>query len=110
MPVLGVSSIDSARPVRRLHTQQIGAGAFFVPGRVASCGMPTDAETIALQVMRKLHNSTGGEPQQWRAVADISAAGDAQEALQLAVDRGWLLVEGGHSICLTDAGRQLVGE
>lgn len=25
----------------------------------------------------------------------------------LAVDRGWLLVEGGHSVCLTDEGRRL---
>jgi hypothetical protein len=30
---------------------------------------------------------------------------NADAALQLAVDQGWLLVEGGHSFCLTDAGR-----
>lgn len=40
---------------------------------------------------------------------DHAAAGaDAVEAaLLLAVERDWLLVEGGHSICLTDAGRHL---
>ncbi|WP_289294539.1 hypothetical protein [uncultured Reyranella sp.] len=70
--------------------------------------MPTDAEKIALQVMRALFNATGGRPQQWRALAEISDTAEAHEAVQLAVDRGWLLVEGGHSICLTDTGRRLI--
>ncbi len=75
---------------------------------MASCGMPITAQKMALQVMRALFHATGGRPQHWRALAEISDAGEVQEAVQLAVDRGWLLVEGGHSICLTDAGRRLI--
>ena len=87
-----------------------GAGAFFVPGRMPSCGMArrTETEALALHLMRALYDSTGGRPMQWRSLAGISAGGESHEAVQLAVDRGWLLVEGGHSICLTDAGRQVL--
>lgn len=56
--------------------------------------------------MRALHDETGGRPLQWRALGGISDVGKTQEAVQLAVDRGWLLIEGGHSVCLTDEGRR----
>lgn len=46
----------------------------------------------------------------WRSLAGISDGGEAQEAVQLAVDGGWLLVECRHSVCLTDAGRLLLEE
>jgi len=70
--------------------------------------MPSKPETMALHLMRALYDSTAGRPLQWRLLAGISDASETQEAVQLAVDRGWLLVEGGHSVCLTDEGRQLL--
>ncbi|WP_425065639.1 hypothetical protein [Reyranella sp.] len=68
----------------------------------------TKTESLALHLIRALYDSTGGRPMQWRSLAGISEGGETQEAVHLAVDRGWLLVEGGHSVCLTDAGRQLL--
>ena len=68
--------------------------------------MPSKPEALALHIMRSLYDATGGRPMQWRSLAGISDGGETQEAVQLAVDRGWLLVEGGHSVCLTDEGRR----
>lgn len=70
--------------------------------------MPSKPEALALHLMRALYDTTGGRPMQWRSLAGISDAPETREAVQLAVDRGWLLVEGGHSVCLTDQGRQVL--
>jgi hypothetical protein len=43
---------------------------------------------------------------EWRMVAANN--GTARAAIELAVDRGWLLVEGGNIVCLTDEGRNMV--
>ena len=71
--------------------------------------MPSEVEKLARHIVNSLYESTGGRPQQWRSLAGIYESEEATAAVQLAVDRGWLLVEGGHSICLTDEGRR-VGE
>lgn len=68
--------------------------------------MPSKPESLALHLMRALYDATGGRPMQWRSLAGISDVAETQEAVQLAVDRGWLLVEGGHSVALTDEGRR----
>ena len=68
--------------------------------------MPSKPEALALHIMRALYDATAGRPMQWRSLAGISDVAETQEAVQLAVDRGWLLVEGGHSVCLTDEGRR----
>lgn len=68
--------------------------------------MPTKTETLTLHLMRQLYDSTAGRPMQWRSLAGISDVAP-QQAVQLAVDHGWLLIEGGHSVCLTDEGRRL---
>ena len=70
--------------------------------------MPHKVETSAFNIMREIHDATGGRPLQWRSVAGISDVDEPQEAVQLAVDHGWLLIEGGQSICLTDAGRPVL--
>lgn len=41
-------------------------------------------------------------------VADSLGLNDVDDAVRLAAARGWLEVEGGHSLRLTEAGRQLV--
>jgi len=32
----------------------------------------------------------------------------AETAVQLVAEKGWGLIEGGHSVCLTDEGRKLI--
>lgn len=68
--------------------------------------MPSKPEVLALHIMRALYDATAGRPLQWRSLAGISDVAETREAVQWAVDRGWLLVEGGHSVCLTDEGRR----
>lgn len=84
------------------------AGSFFVSGRMPSWSMAGKTEALALHIMHTLHDATGGRPMQGRSVAGLSDVAETQEAVQLAVDNGWLLIEAGHSICLTDAGRQVL--
>ena len=68
--------------------------------------MPSKTESLALHIMRALHDATDGRPMQWRALAGISDSSETREAVQHAVDHGWLLIEGGHSVCLSDEGRR----
>lgn len=68
--------------------------------------MPSKPEALAFHLMRALYGATAGRPMQWRSLAGISDVAETREAVQMAVDRGWLLVEGGHSVCLTDEGRR----
>lgn len=68
--------------------------------------MPSKPETLALHIMRALYDATAGRPMQWRSLAGLSDVAETREAVQWAVDRGWLLVEGGHSVALTDEGRR----
>jgi hypothetical protein len=69
---------------------------------------PPDLETesLALQLVRALYDSTDGLPRQWRMLEELP--GMTAEAIVFAVERGWVIVEAGHSICLTGAGRRLV--
>ena len=65
-----------------------------------------ETESLALQLVRALYDSTDGLPQQWRMLEELP--GMTAEAIVFAVARGWVIVEAGHSICLTVAGRRLV--
>ena len=67
----------------------------------------TEIEMTALHLVRALYHATDGRPQQWRMLAGFADIAEAKEAVQHAVDQGWMLVEGGHSVCLTDAGRRV---
>jgi hypothetical protein len=68
--------------------------------------MPSETETLALHLVHVLHEATGGQPQKWHMLAAVD--GMTAEAIVFAAARGWVLVEAGQSICLTDAGRRLV--
>jgi hypothetical protein len=46
----------------------------------------------ALQLVAALEAETGGKFQHWRSVGSLSES--STDALQLAVDRGWLLLRG----------------
>jgi hypothetical protein len=69
--------------------------------------MASETETPALHLVRALHKATGGPPQVWRTLEELDAA--TTDAIVYATTRGWVVVQAGHSICLTDAGRRLGG-
>jgi hypothetical protein len=68
--------------------------------------MSSETETLALHLVRVLYESSDGLPQQWRMLEKLDAA--TAEAIQFAVARGWVVVQAGRLVCLTDAGRRLV--
>lgn len=69
--------------------------------------MASETERLARHIVQSLYDATDGRPQQWRGLAGFSDTRETSDAVSLAVERGWLLLEGGHSVCLTDAGREL---
>jgi hypothetical protein len=68
--------------------------------------MPSETESLALHLVRALHDATDGPSQEWRMLEELNGA--TTDAIEFAVARGRIIVEAGHSICLTDAGRKLV--
>jgi hypothetical protein len=54
---------------------------------------------------RRASRATDGEPRWWVLPANLNDM--TKEAIAVAVDRGWML-DRGDSVCLTDAGRDLV--
>jgi hypothetical protein len=67
--------------------------------------MPNKTETSALRLMRALFDATDGRPMQWRSLEGLDVP-EMDEAVRYAVTRGWMMVEGGHIVCLTDDGRR----
>ena len=66
----------------------------------------TPNETLALHFMHRLYEATEGRPNRWRMLASMQLT---QATLELAVERGWLIVDKGeHSVALTEAGRERV--
>jgi hypothetical protein len=64
----------------------------------------------ARRFCKALNTDMGGRPMHWRSivpVADRAGVDDPTAAIAAAVEQGWLEVEGGHSVYLTDAGRRL---
>ena len=68
--------------------------------------MSSETETLALHLVRVLYDAAGGRPQVWRSLEELDVA--TTDAIEFAIARGWVVVQAGHSICLTDAGRRLV--
>jgi photosystem II stability/assembly factor-like uncharacterized protein len=68
--------------------------------------MSSETETLALHLVRALYETTDGRPQEWRNLEELDVA--TTDAIEFAVARGWVVVQAGHSICLTDAGRRLM--
>jgi hypothetical protein len=59
----------------------------------------------AERLILALHRLTEGQPGHWRMITSLGAVGTAG-AINSAMRAGWIEIEGGHSIRLTDAGRQ----
>ena len=68
--------------------------------------MASETESLAVQLVRALSDAPDGRPMQWRKIEHLDGA--TADAIEFAAARGWVQVEGGHSIALTEAGRQLV--
>jgi hypothetical protein len=67
--------------------------------------MSSETESLAVQLVRALHSAADGHPMQHRIIEQIEGA--TVDAVEFATARGWVQVEGGHSITLTKAGQQL---
>ena len=70
--------------------------------------MPQKTEIMASRLVRDLYDVTAGRPMQWRAIGGMADGSDIEAAVQLAVQKGWMVLEGVHSVCLTDEGRKQV--
>jgi hypothetical protein len=66
--------------------------------------MPSETESLAVQLVRALYDAPDGRPMQWRKVEQLDGA--TADAIEFATARGWVQVEGGH-VALTEAGRLL---
>jgi hypothetical protein len=67
--------------------------------------MASETESLAVQLARALYDATDGLLMQWRMLEELDGA--TTDAIEFAAARGWVQVEGGHRIALTEAGRQL---
>jgi hypothetical protein len=67
--------------------------------------MADQSERSARLLVRALYHATDGEPRWWVLPAKLNDL--TKEAIAVAVARGWML-DRGDSVCLTDAGRELV--
>jgi hypothetical protein len=67
--------------------------------------MADQTERGARLLVRALYYATDGEPRWWVLPTKLNEA--TKEAVAVAVARGWI-VDRGDSVCLTEAGRELV--
>jgi hypothetical protein len=69
--------------------------------------MPSETESLAVQLVRALSDAPNGRPMQWRMIEHLDGA--TADVVEFAAARGWVQIEGGH-ITLTEPGRQLAEE
>jgi hypothetical protein len=89
----------------RAATAIAGAG-LYMSTLMRGSSMPSEIESLALYLVGALYDASDGLPQQWCMLKEPKGATAA--AIVFAAARGWVVVEAGQSICLTDAGRRLV--
>jgi hypothetical protein len=68
--------------------------------------MPRKTETLALHLIRGLYDAAEGRPNQWHFLDKLNVPQGAEPVLH-ATSRGWILVESGNNVRLTDAGWRL---
>ena len=68
--------------------------------------MLRNTQSLAINLIRGLYETAEGQPIQWRSLDDFDPPQTA-EAVRYATTRGWIQVESGNSVCLTDAGWRL---
>ena len=62
-------------------------------------------EELARHILKRLYEVADGRSYQWRTIMTNETS---ESAVELAVERGWLLVDGEGGACLTEAGRSAV--
>jgi hypothetical protein len=67
-----------------------------------------ETQALAQRIVHAVYITTDGQPAQWRMLSGFR--GVTEEAVMYAVGRGWIELEGNHSIRLTDKGRGLVAK
>ena len=65
-----------------------------------------NTQSLAINLIHGLYETAEGRPMQWRSLDDFNLPQTA-EVVRYATTRGWLLVESGNRVCLTDAGWRL---
>jgi hypothetical protein len=70
--------------------------------------MARKSKALALHLLRTVYNATD-RPTQWRSLEGRDVP-ETAEALRHAVEKGWILVRDGHSVCPTKAGRRLMDQ
>jgi hypothetical protein len=65
----------------------------------------TQIDQEARNLVTSVYRATDGRPLIWRMLLGMSAK---QAAVDYAVERGWIVVEKGHNVCLTVKGARLV--
>ena len=68
--------------------------------------MVDQTEAFARHLLRALYYATDGRPCWWSLPPNLNDV--TKDAIAHAVDRGWMLLEGNHSVYLTEAGRDVV--
>jgi len=64
---------------------------------------------MAVRIMRKLYEATGGKPQRWESLGNLGVVNADVAGIAYAVEKGRVIISGGlHSISLTEDGRQRV--
>jgi len=70
--------------------------------------MSNDTEAMAMALVRLLHEAADGEALEWQPIRRIDDA--TEDAVALAVERGWILIDDGRRVALTQHGRRLAEE
>jgi len=65
----------------------------------------TKVDQEARNLVTSVYRATDGRPLRWRMLIGLSAK---QAAVDYAVERGWIVVDEGHNVCLTVKGARLV--
>jgi len=58
-------------------------------------------EELAQHLLRRVYEATNGRPMHWRTLVTTKTG---MKAVELAVERGWLLAESDQGVCLTAEG------
>ena len=61
---------------------------------------------LARHITKAAYESADGQPRRWRLLSSI--AGATASAVLYAEEQGWIELEGAHSACLTEEGRELI--
>ena len=64
--------------------------------------MPSETESLAVQLVRALTDAPDGRPMQWRMIEHLD--GVTADVVEFVAGRGWVQVEGSY-IALAEAGR-----